>query len=143
ELVRPAKLEYFFYHLPLLVDLDRVHAAIVPLVVVLGHRRREDVVNLTQAVLENVGEADQNRKVDASENQRVDQRFQFDRTRWLLGRMNAGVAFGVDGKIAFAPTGNIIKVAGVFGRPAFRRLQHDRALPAISLQISSSLLSFA
>ena len=65
ELVGPAVFEDFFHHLPLLVDLDRIHAAIAGLVVVLGDGVLERLVHLAQAVLQNFAEADQDGQRDA------------------------------------------------------------------------------
>ena len=67
EVVRPAELEHLFDHLPLLVHLDRVDAAVAALVLVLGDGGLEGVVDLPQAVLEDVAEADQDRQVDAAQ----------------------------------------------------------------------------
>ena len=63
EAVRPAEVEHFLDDLPLLVDLDRVDADVAALVLVLGDGGLEGVVDLAEAVLEDVGEADQDRQL--------------------------------------------------------------------------------
>ena len=76
----------FFDHLPLLVDFDRIDAAVVALVVVLGDAPAKGCVNLAQPVLEDAGEADQDRQIDAAQLQSVDELFQIDPAIGLLRR---------------------------------------------------------
>ena len=72
ELVRPAEVEHFLDDLPLLIHLDRVDAAVAALVLVLRDGGLEGVVNLAEAVLEDVGEAEQDRQADAAQLQPID-----------------------------------------------------------------------
>ena len=58
EVVRPAEVEHFLDDLPLLVHLDRVDAAVAALVLVLRDGGLERGVDVAEAVLEDVGEAD-------------------------------------------------------------------------------------
>ena len=103
ELVGPAELEDFLDDLPLLVDLDRVDAAVAALVLVLRDRRLEGGVDIAQAVLQDVGEAHQDRKADAAELQPIDQLLQVDRLRRILGRVHLDVPGRVHREVAVAP----------------------------------------
>ncbi len=78
EVVRLAEVEDFLDDLPLLVDLDRVDAAVAALVLVLGDGGLEGAVNLAQPMLQDVGEPDEHRKADAAELQPVDELLQVD-----------------------------------------------------------------
>src|SRR5204863_7256376 len=91
-------------------------------------------VQLAQAVLQNVREADENGKRDSTENERVYQFFKIDRARGVFVRVHTDVAVFVDGKVSFAPTGHVVQPGGPIGGQPFRRLQNHRALPAVSFQ---------
>ena len=78
ELIRPAELHDLFDDLPLLIDLDRINAAIIAAVLVLGDRALEGGVNLAQPLLQDLGEADQDRQIDAAQLQPIDQLLQID-----------------------------------------------------------------
>ena len=78
EAVRPAEVEHLFDDLPLLIDLDRIDAAVAALVLVLGDGAVKRRVDLAEAVLEDVGEADQHRQADAAQLQPIDQLLQID-----------------------------------------------------------------
>jgi hypothetical protein len=56
ELVRPAEVEYFLHDLPLLIDLDRVDAAVAALVLVLGDGALECSVDVFEPMFQDVGE---------------------------------------------------------------------------------------
>ena len=58
EVIRLAEVEHFFDDLPLLVHLDRVDAAVAALVLVLGDGVLKRGVNVAEAMLQDVGEAD-------------------------------------------------------------------------------------
>jgi hypothetical protein len=62
----------------ILVDLDRVDALVVPLVSVLGDGAPKGLVELDNAVLEDVAEADEQRQVDAAPPHLVDQLLHID-----------------------------------------------------------------
>jgi hypothetical protein len=62
----------FLDDVALLVDLDRVDAAVVALVVVLDDRALERLVDLADAVLEDVGKTDEDRELDVAAAQLVD-----------------------------------------------------------------------
>ena len=136
EVERLAEFQHLFHHLPLLVDLDRVHAAVLALVVVLADGRLKRGVELAQTVLQNVGEANQNGQVDAAQHQRVDQLLQIDGARRVFFGMDPHVPVIAHREIAFAPTGDVVEIAGGFRGPAFRRLHHQGALASISFQLA-------
>ena len=117
KMIRPAELEDLFHHLPLLVDLDRIHAAVIALVVVLGDGVLEGLVHFAQTMLQNFGEADQDGEPDAAQLELFDQLAQIDAARRLLAGMHPQVPVRADGKIAFAPTGDIVEFAGVGDGP--------------------------
>ena len=97
ELVRAAVFENFLHHLPLLVDLDRIHAAVVALVVVLRDGVLKCLMHFTQAVLQNLAEADQDRQRDSAQLQIVHQLLQIERAA-------AGPYSGCTYRCPFAPT---------------------------------------
>ena len=82
EVERLAEVEDLLDDVPLLVHLDRVDAAVVALVVVLLDGGLEGVVDLADAVAQDVGEAEQDRQLDAAGLQLIDQLLEVDR----LGR---------------------------------------------------------
>ena len=88
ELVGLAEVEHLLDDLPLLVDLDRVDAAVAALVLVLGDGGLKGGVDLAEPMLEDVGEADEDRQADAAELQAIDQLLQVDGARRILGRMD-------------------------------------------------------
>ncbi len=91
KLERLAEFQHFFHHLPLLVHLDRIHAAIIALILLLGDRGLEHAVDFGQPVLQNIGEANQDRQIDAAQLQPIDQLLQIDRALGILRGMNADV----------------------------------------------------
>ena len=123
EAVLLAEVQHFLDDLALLVHLDRVDAAVAALVLVLGDRALEGVVNLAEAVLEDVGEADQDRRAQAAQLQPVDQPLQVDAARRVLGRMDLQVPVLVDREVALAPAGHVVELGGFRRRP--RRARRD------------------
>ena len=67
EFIRLAELEHFLHHLPLLIHFDGIHAAISALIVVFGYGGLEGAVDLAQTMLQNIGEPDQDRQIDAAQ----------------------------------------------------------------------------
>ena len=61
EAVLPAEVQHLLDHLALLVHLDRVDADVAALVLVLRDGALEGAVDLAEPVLEDVGEAEQDR----------------------------------------------------------------------------------
>ena len=76
EAVLRAEVQHFLDDLALLVHLDRVDAAVLALVLVLVDRALESAVDLAEPVLEDVGEADQDRHREAAQLQAIDQPLQ-------------------------------------------------------------------
>ena len=99
----------------------------------------ESVVQFAQAMLENVGEADQDRQRDAAQHQAYRPVFS-DRwsARILLG-VHKDVPFVADRKISLPPTGNIVQFAGVYCRPSIGRLHNQGALSGVFFQLFVSL----
>ncbi len=133
ELERAAELQHFFDHLPLLVDLDRIDAAVFTLVAMLGDGGLKCAGQLAETVLEYAGEAHQDRQRDAAQHQCIHQLFEIDGALRILGGMHAQVAVAVHRKIALAPTGHVVQFAGVLRGPALRRLHDKGALPGVLL----------
>ena len=65
--------------------------------------RLKRVVDFAQAMLENLGEADQNRQIDAAQLQPIDQLLQIDRALGILRRVDANVPLVVDREVSVAP----------------------------------------
>ena len=67
EAVLASEVEHFLDDLALLVHLDRIDAAVAALVLVLGDGALERRVNLAEPMLEDVGEAQQDRSAQTAE----------------------------------------------------------------------------
>ncbi len=91
ESKRLAEAQHFFDHLALLVDLDRIDAAVAAVVFVLGDRAGEGVVDFAQAMLQNAGEANQDRQIDAPQLQAVDKLLQIQKPLRIASRMDQHV----------------------------------------------------
>ncbi len=124
EMIGPAELENLLHHLALLVHLDGIDAAVIALVIVLGDGALERLVHLAQAMLENFGEADQDGQRDAAQLEFFDQFAQVDAARGFLAGVHPQVTVRADRKIAFTPTGDVVKFAGVGDGPPLGRLQN-------------------
>ena len=117
ELVRPAEVEHLLDDLPLLVDLDRIHAAVGALVVVLRDGRLEGGVNLAKAMSQDVGEADQHRQADAAQLQPIDQFLEVDGLGWILGGVHLDVTGAVHREVSVPPACHFVELAGVLHAP--------------------------
>ena len=115
--VRPAELKHLLDHLPLLIDLHRIDAAILTAVAVLLHRRGEHAMNLAQPVLQDLAEPQQDREVDAPQLQAVHQRLEVDALGRVFVGMHEQVPVGADGKIPVAPAGYLVELGGVRRTP--------------------------
>src|SRR5436853_6163515 len=87
-------------------------------------------------MLQNIGEPDQDGKVDAAQHERIHQLLEIDRARPIFFRVDQNVPVLTNRKITLAPAGDVIEIAGHLRRPSFRRLQH-RALAASSFHPAS------
>ena len=79
EPVLAPEVHHFLHDLALLVDLDRVDADVAALVLVLGDGVLERRVDLAEAMLEDVGEAHEDRRAQPAQLQPVDQLLEVDR----------------------------------------------------------------
>ena len=117
EVEGPPVLDQLLDDVALLVDLDRVDAAVGALVVVLGDRLLERAAELLDARAQDVGEADQEREVEAAAAQVVDQLLEVDAGRarpagvtsmWPASLMREEVA---------TPAVDVVELEGVLDRP--------------------------
>jgi hypothetical protein len=114
-----AELQHLLHHLALLVDLHRIHAAVIAAVSTLLHGVGEDAVNLSEPVLQDFGEPQQDRQVDAADLQPVDELFEVDALGRILVGMHQQVAGRTDGEVTIAPAGDLVQVGGVRAAPVF------------------------
>ena len=91
-------------------------------------------VQLAQPVLQDVGEANQDRQVDAAEDERIDQLLQVDRASGILFRVDADMSVLPHREVSLAPTSDIVEVAGQLRGPSFGGLHDQGAFAAISFQ---------
>ncbi len=134
EMERLAEFQNLFHHLPLLVDLDGVHATVAALILVLGDGGVECAVQLAQPVFQDIGEADEDGEADPAQHQRIDQFLEVDRPGGVLFRVNPDVPAVAYREVALAPARDIIEVAGHLRCPPLRRLHHQRAFAPVSFQ---------
>jgi hypothetical protein len=90
---------------------------------VLGDGGLKCVVDLAQAVLEDLAEPDQDGRVDAAKDELIDQFFEIHSAARLFLRVNPKIAVLTDRKIALAPCRNIVQIVGVTDCPAFGHIQ--------------------
>ena len=117
EVVGTPEIEHLLDDLTLLVHLDRIDAAVAPLVLVLRDGRLEGRVDVGDALAEDVLEADQDGQPDASELQVIDELLQVNRALGILRRVHADVAVRADGEVAFSPSIDLIQLGRVRNRP--------------------------
>jgi hypothetical protein len=110
------------------------------LVSVLVDGRLEGGLDLAQAVLQQVAEADQHGQVDALGLEPVDQQLEVDCPVRVLGGMDTEVSLVADGEVAFAPVGHFIQVGGLQDRPAAVLLFHLEHV-GIRFECRASMLS--
>ena len=115
EVERLAELQDLFHHLPLLVDLDGVDAAVAALVLVLGDGGVEGAVHLAQPVLQDFGEADQDGQVDAAQHQRIDQFLEVDRAGGVLFGVHEDVPVVAHREVALAPARDVVESLATCG----------------------------
>ena len=117
EAVLRAEVQHFLDDLALLVHLDRIDAAVLALILVLGDRALERAVDLAEPVLEDVGEAEQDRHGQAAQLQAIDQPLEIDAAVRFLGGMDLQVALLVDREVALSPARHVVQLGGFGGRP--------------------------
>ena len=133
EVERLAEVEDLLDDLALLVHLDRVDAAVAVLVLGLLDGVLERLVQLADAVPEDVGEAEEDRQLDAARLELVDQLLEIDVALAPLGRMDLEVAGLVDREVALAPVADAVGLDGVLNLPLLHQhrlggLRHRRRL---------------
>src|SRR5262249_48068328 len=109
--------EVLLHDLALLVDLDGVDAAVGAAVLVLAYGRLEGVADLGDAMAKDVGEAEQDRQLDAAGLELIDQLLQVDRLFGSLAGMNGDVPGLVDGEVALAPVTDSVGFEGILDLP--------------------------
>ena len=86
EMIRPPELENLLHHLALLIDLDRIDANVFAAVAVFGNRVLKCLVELAQAMLQNIRKANQDRQRNTAQLQLLNQFLEIDFALRLLGR---------------------------------------------------------
>src|SRR5208283_129893 len=107
----------------LLVDLDGIDAAVSALVVVLGDRGLKGSLQLLKLVAEDFPEADQDGRVDAAQDQGIDQLLEVDGAVGVAAGMHQHVAFFADREIALAPARDVEGLTGLGDAPALHGLE--------------------
>ncbi len=79
----------------------------------LGDGRPESVVDVADAMPEDVAEADEHRQLDPAQHQVVGQLFEVYRAFRNLRRVHQDVAARRDGKVAFSPAVDFVQLGGV------------------------------
>ena len=125
EFIGLAELQHLFHNLALLIHLDGVNTAVPAVIFVLPDRHIEGVVQFAQAVLQNLCKAHQNRKVDAPQNQRIDQLLQIDRAVRLFLGVHEQLPAVADRKISLAPARNVVQLACILRGPSVGGLQNE------------------
>src|SRR5262249_23373169 len=134
EVVGLAEVENFLDDLALLIDLDGIDAAIAALVLELLDGLFEGIVQFADAVAQNVGEAEQDRQLDAAGLELIDQLLKVDGLVGALVGLNDHVAGLVDGEVTFTPVADAVGFGGILNLPFFQQFRlgafrHRRSPP--------------
>ena len=108
---------HLFDHQALLIDLDRENRRVAVLVVVLGDGGGEGLGEVAQAVRENIGEADDHRRVQVAGLQALHDVVQVDFARGVLIRADHHMALGIDRKVTFAPGFHLVQIQRLLDLP--------------------------
>ncbi len=146
EMERLAEIEDLLDDLPLLIHLDRIDAAILSLVFILANGRLEGVLDLADAMAEDIREPQQDRQLNAALLELIDQLFQVDRLARDLVGMNRDVPGSIDTEIAFPPVTNAISFDRILnlpriGKSVFNTFRHSRNLPSRVADDQSALFT--
>jgi hypothetical protein len=117
ESVGTAVVEELLDDMALLVDLDGVDPAVLPLVVVLGDGLLEGAEQLVDEGLEDVGEADQDRELETAVLEIVDEGLEIDPGQGGTRRPDLDIPAVVDGEEVASPAVNVVELDGVLDRP--------------------------
>jgi hypothetical protein len=112
-----AEIEHFLDDLSLLVHLDGIHAAVPALVLVLRDCALKCGVDLPKAVLEDVGEPQQDRGAEAAKLQAIDESLEVDAARRLFRRVHLEVPLFVDREVTLAPPVDVVQLGRFGERP--------------------------
>ncbi len=134
EMIGAAETENFFDNLPLLIYLDRVNAAVAALIAVLADGEIECLVHLLQAMLQNVGKADQNRQRYSPPFEGVDELLQVNGSVRFLCGVNEQIAVLANREVPLAPTRDIVKLRRVIEGPSISRLTDLRLDCGLAVQ---------
>ena len=126
EAERLAVAIHLFDHQALLVHLDREHRGVAILVVVLGDRLRERVVQMLEPVREDVGEAHHHRRRELAFLQSLHDVEQVDLALGVHVRPHHEVPGGVHAEVALAPGVDLVELGGVVDRPGDRSFGASR-----------------
>ncbi len=116
--VGPPRIEDLLHHLAELVDLDREDAAVHAAELVLGDGLEEGLVEGAHPVVEQILEADQQRRLQALRHRVVHHLADVDLLPALLQRGDRDVPAFVHVEVPAAPAVDQVQLGGVLGRPA-------------------------
>ena len=128
-MVGPTELDDLLDDVAVLVDLDGVDALVLALVPVLGDGAPEGLVELDDAALEDVGEADEQRQPDAAAGDLVDELLEVDLAVLGAGGVRLDVPCLVDREVVVAPVLDAVNLGRVGHVPLARdarRAAHGR-----------------
>jgi hypothetical protein len=101
----------------LLVDLDRVDAAVAGLVAVVADRVLEAADQRTDAAIENVGKAHQERQTQTAPLQIQHQLVHVDARATTAERCRFDVPQAVDTEVTAGPPGDVVQLGGILDGP--------------------------
>ena len=106
-----------FHHVALLVALDREHPLVTPAVVVVGNRPLEGGMQALEPVVEDVVEANQQRRGEVAGLQAVEQLHQIDRAAAITAGLHHHVAAGIDREVGIPPAVQAVEIGAAGDRP--------------------------
>ena len=113
-----AERDQFFHDAPLLIHFDRVDAAELAVVAVGGARSRERLRDAIHARGQNVREAQQHRRAQASLPQVLDEGRQLDGRAALAARPHFECAVFIDAEKSASPVLNVVELEAVADGPS-------------------------
>ena len=121
-----ARVDDLLDHLPQLVDLDGIDAAVDGLVFQLDNGVVEGLVDPLHPVAQQVVKPDEHGEMEALLHRLLDHVHDGDGAALLLERGHGHLAFAIDIEIAQSPTGNTVQLPGLVDTPGlcFRCLLH-------------------
>jgi hypothetical protein len=142
------EVECLLNHLPLLVDLDGVHAGVAARVLVLSDSPLERFVDILKPIREDVVKPDKRRETDASALQIVDQLFEVDRPAGVLGRMDLDLSVPANRKVALSPSRDFVQLRCIRSSPGLAHIMGGRTrliwiIHADDIDFLASLQGFA